>query len=581
MQIVNMSIGSAFQWPQYPTAQASDRLVNAGIVVVASIGNSGTNGVYAASAPGVGDKVIGVGSFDNTHSNDLTAFTISPDNRAIGYIPASGAPAPPTSGSVPMARTGTATSAADACAALPTGSLAGRIALIRRGTCTFYVKARNAQLAGALGVVIYNNQPGISGVSVAGTPAVTVPVVAITDAAGIVIDGRLAAGAVTMTWTNQSVSEPNATGSLISSTSSYGLAPDLGLKPDIGAPGGFIRSTYPLEQGRYATVSGTSMSSPHVAGAAALLLQARPNTPSQIVRTILQNSADPKRAASSASNLESVHRQGAGMLDIDDAILSTVKIEPGKLPLGESAADPATRTLAIENKAPSAVTFDLTHAPSLSTSGSTFTPGLTTGFATVVFAQPTLTVPAGGSATIGVTISANPSLADRSLYGGYLVFTPQGGGQVFRVPYAGFKGDYQSIQALTPMGVGLPWLARRTPTSYLNRPNGETYTLVGEDVPYIVLHLDHQVRRLRLEARDANTGRSWHRVIELDYWSRNSTATTFFALPWDGITTNGRQADPVPDGQYRIVLSIEKALGDGSPATVETWTSPVITIDRP
>ena len=40
MQILNMSIGSSFQWPQYPTAAAADRLVNKGMVVVASIGNS-------------------------------------------------------------------------------------------------------------------------------------------------------------------------------------------------------------------------------------------------------------------------------------------------------------------------------------------------------------------------------------------------------------------------------------------------------------------------------------------------------------------------------------------------------------
>ena len=60
MQVLNMSIGSSFQWPQYPTAMASNRLVNKGMVVVASIGNSGTSGVYAAGAPGLGDKVIGV-----------------------------------------------------------------------------------------------------------------------------------------------------------------------------------------------------------------------------------------------------------------------------------------------------------------------------------------------------------------------------------------------------------------------------------------------------------------------------------------------------------------------------------------
>ena len=62
-----MSIGSAFQWPQYPTAVAASRLVKKGMVVVASIGNSGANGLYSAGAPGLGKDVIGVASFDNTH----------------------------------------------------------------------------------------------------------------------------------------------------------------------------------------------------------------------------------------------------------------------------------------------------------------------------------------------------------------------------------------------------------------------------------------------------------------------------------------------------------------------------------
>ena len=71
MDVLNMSIGDAFNnWPESPTAAAADALVDAGIVVVASIGNSGANGIYSAGAPGVGNKVIGVASFDNTHVAD-------------------------------------------------------------------------------------------------------------------------------------------------------------------------------------------------------------------------------------------------------------------------------------------------------------------------------------------------------------------------------------------------------------------------------------------------------------------------------------------------------------------------------
>jgi hypothetical protein len=68
---------------------------------------------------------------------------------------------------------------------------------------------------------------------------------------------------------------------------------------------------------------------------------------------------------------------------------------------------------------------------------------------------------------------------------------------------------------------------------------------------------------------------------------RNSTATSFFAYPWDGTTFrgNGRNANQwstLPNGSYVARLSVLKALGDDdNPAHWETWTSPVITIQRP
>jgi minor extracellular serine protease Vpr len=581
MDILNMSIGSGYQWPQYPTAQASDRLVNKGMVVVASIGNNGANGVYSAGAPGVGKKVIGVASFDNTFVA-LNIFTISPDDAPIGYGTATAAPLPPTSGSYPMARTGTSSSTADACSPLSM-DLTGHVALIRRGSCTFHIKSLNAQNAGAVAVVLYNNVPGRFSPTVAGTPPIVIPVVAISDVEGVLIDSRLAAGPVTMTWTDQQGSFPNPTGGLISSFSSYGLAPDLSLKPDIGAPGGSIYSTYPLERGGYATMSGTSMSSPHVAGAVALLLQAHPHTPSQAVRGILQNSADPRPwwGIPGGPYLDNVHRQGAGMLDIDDAILATTKIEPGKLALGESEAGPAVRTLTIENNGPDAVTYDLSYVNALSTGGSTFSPGFYLSNAFVLFSSNPVTVPAGGTATVEATIypATGPTYGQ---YGGYIVFTPQGGVQLYRVPFAGFVGDYQSIVALAPTPYGFPWLASLIGGYYYNQPGGATYTMADGDIPYFLVHFDHQTRRMRMEVFDANTGKAWHRAYEEEYLPRNSTSTSFYAFTWDGVTTNGNKVNVVPDGQYVIKLSVLKALGDDdNPDHWETWTSPVITIDRP
>ncbi len=104
----------------------------------------------------------------------------------------------------------------------------------------------------------------------------------------------------------------------------------------------------------------------------------------------------------------------------------------------------------------------------------------------------------------------------------------------------------------------------------------------GGDIPYFLVHLDHQSRRLRMEVFDANTGKAWHRAFEGQYMPRNSTSTSFFAFSWDGVTTAGNKTYTVPNGQYVIHLSVLKALGDDSnPAHWETWTSPVITIARP
>ena len=126
--VLNMSIGSSFQWPNYPTAQAADRLVNKGVVVVASAGNSGANGPWATSAPSIGKKVISVASFNNLTLKS-PVFTVSPDDRKVAFGNATAAAPTPFSGSHLMARTGTTTTVDDGCAVLPAGSLTGRVRL--------------------------------------------------------------------------------------------------------------------------------------------------------------------------------------------------------------------------------------------------------------------------------------------------------------------------------------------------------------------------------------------------------------------------------------------------------------------
>jgi len=638
--VVNMSIGAALQWPQYPTGQAANRLVRRGIVVVSSAGNEGDLGLYASSAPGIGRNVIGVASFDNTFAN-LVAFSISPDGALIGYTPATGAPPPPTTGSLPMARTGTTTTTDDGCSPRPAGSLAGRAVLIRRGTCSFYLKAFNAQNAGAASVVLYDNAAGFLSPTVAPpappeppSPPITIPVVMITQGKGAIIDARLDTGNVTLTWTNQLGSEPNPTGNLISSFSSYGPGADLSFKPDIGAPGGIIRSTLPLEQGGYGPLSGTSMAAPHVAGAVALMLEARPQTSPREVQERLQNTARPHRWSGNPDLgfLDVVHRQGAGMLQVDAAILADAVVSPSSLALGEIESGSAMRVLRIRlsdddrrrrgrrrgrghgrgrgrgrghgsDDDDEAVVYTLGHQPALSTgrqpspNAASLIPTFFNAPATVTFSRSTVVVGDDhrgrgddDSVAFAVTVSPPPRASGAREFGGYITLTPDDGSEVLRVPYLGYNGDYQAIPVFTL--AGFPLLARLTTNGFASLPLGGTFTLQGDDeVPYVLLHLNHQVANLKIEVFDATTGRSVGFADRENFLPRNSATNTFFAFAWDGTVVKraGGTAHAVPNGAYTLDVSILKALGDPrNPAHFERWPGPatdpranVVVIARP
>jgi hypothetical protein len=344
------------------------------------------------------------------------------------------------------------------------------------------------------------------------------------------------------------------------------------------------------------------MSSPHIAGAVALLLQADGSIQPEAVRPRLQNSAEPSNWSGNPGLgfLDYVHRQGAGLLDIEAAILATVDVTPGKLSLGESEAGPHNQTLTIRNRGGSPVTFNLSGIDAVATGPKSQTSYQTVSTflapATVAFSQPMVTVQAGQSTTVNVTITppnvpagVAPYLGQ---YGGYLVLTAQGSGDIYRVPYAGFIGDYQAVPVLTPTANGFPWLAQLVGTSYGNRPNGQAYTMVGDDVPFFLVHLDHQSRSYEFRILNAANGKPVHPVFakfdEGEYVGRNTTATGFFAFAWDGtrMHDNGKgTADHrkfVPNGTYLVELRVLKALGDPkNPNHWETWTSPPVTLARP
>lgn len=624
MQVVNMSLGSAFDnWRETPLAKAADRMVKKGVVMVASGGNSGDNGIYSMGGPTMGDNVISVASVDNVKI-ELDSFSLS-DGSKIGYYAATGAPAPAKGLTLPVTKKAgsTPTTVNDGCTvsgAFPPNSLTGQAVLIRRGTCSFYEKAINAQKAGAAAVILYNNAAGYINPTVAGDPAVTIPVVSVSDVDGKKIDALIARG-VKLTFDGGKVAVKNPTGDTISTFSSIGMSAELEFKPDVAAPGGNIFSTYPLskEASGYAVLSGTSMASPHVAGIAALLLEAYPKIQAKDMRTVLMNSASLRWFFNNGAPLQGVpdyaQRQGAGMVDVVNAYSNTVRATPSKLSLGESDTF-ATRSkvVVLKNTGAKREVYDVYHAPALTISGTTLAPTPSTKTATMTIngsnvdeAALEVVVPPFSEVELNVTVTPPAGAADKSQYGGYIYLESRTGSNLV-VPYGGFKGDYQSLASFGNLILGgksypAPWLVDDAADTFYVK--GQTLTTTPDytfknvevtfsdgskdtvmDAPYLLVNLAHQIRTMTFELLDGS-GNVVDTLSKEDYLGRNctndfakrtSTCSAYYPLSWDGKLSNGKEA---PNGTYQLRLKALKPLGDESnPAHTEVYTSQKFDVKR-
>lgn len=591
MDVVNMSLGDTYMsWPSYPTSVAGQTMQKAGVILVAAAGNEGADGTFTASSPSVSDGAISVASFENTNipAHSFTAST----SAKVPYLPAEGSPLAPTSGSPVLGLAGPdGDGAANTACTQISPTVSGKAALVSRGTCSFYDKAIAAQDAGATAVVIYNNAPGLTSITVAGDPAVTIPVVLIPQADGLSLATALAAGPVSLTWTAGWITTPNPVGGLVSDFSSYGLAADLSLKPDLGAPGGNILSTFPIEKGSYANLSGTSMASPHVTGAVALLLQAKPELRGKTtkVRELLQTtgslaawSQDPTGGA-----LEPVHRQGGGLIQIATALTTQQTVSPGKISLGEGSAGPKTTSVTLTNTSAKPVTYTISKSDGVATLGSLIDMKFfQEKVAATMSAPKTVTVPAKGTVTVNVKITP-PKAPATAIYGGWVTFTAAGA-TTLHIPFAGMVGDYQSVKVLT--GDGLPTLAQLDDVGNLNPVTGHpVYTMQNFDYPFVLLHLDYPVNDLRIDIFRVGW-RGLPTPIAPNYRSWVKTGPTgkdpsyqyyYFDGSYTTLRANGKQL-PVQNGTYVITITVTKALATGyDRGNYETWTSPTFSITQP
>lgn len=188
----------------------------------------------------------------------------------------------------------------DACEPLE-NSLSGGIGLIARGTCDFSVKLTNAANAGAIAVLMYTNENPKTVMGGDATPeSLSIPAVMIDNAPGLAILAELESGAtVNATLSAANLIEEQMQGNIMAAFSSRGPFPTVPdwVKPDVSAPGVNILAGGTPEPadgsfgGYFQYLSGTSMSTPHIAGIAALLIEAHPKWTPAMVKSAIMTTA--------------------------------------------------------------------------------------------------------------------------------------------------------------------------------------------------------------------------------------------------------------------------------------------------
>jgi minor extracellular serine protease Vpr len=418
--VANMSLGGARNdgGGAFLLDNAIDNLDRANMVVAVAAGNEGP-GYFTVHYPGaapraltagasvVGHSIINLVTVDGTDYEavvgDFGSIT-SDVTGPLAVIP--GASAYPHH--LSLACDGPFES-------LPAGTdLTGEIALLGRGDCDFTVKVRNAQNAGAVGVIMVDRVPGeapfvMSHNGLEAKP--TIPAVMVSLEDGAIIDDH-DGDSSTIHALGVYVTKPEDT-NLMAGFSSWGPTHgDLLIKPDVVAPGADVISSFPQHhcnplppEGCWSFLGGTSMATPHLAGTAAVVRGAHPNWTAAQVRSAVVNTAQEGllRHPETGAVTDDAQIVGAGLVDVAASVDAVAGLDPVSTSFGNvSSGSGGSRSasVVITNISSATKTFTVSVTDN-STDGVQF--GTNGG---------SVTLAAGASATFKVSAVASKGAAD-------------------------------------------------------------------------------------------------------------------------------------------------------------------------
>lgn len=341
MDVVNLSLGHlpAEQPNEDILVGAVDRTVEAGVIVVVAAGNDGPD-LNTIGSPGTAPSAITVG-------NSFNDRVFTGQASILGFSTWAALPGSGANSAAPLRANLVDAASADPtgllCGDVPAGAFDAKIVLILRGTCTFEEKLNSARNAGAAGALVYTDAERPEAIEMS-VGAASLPASMVSHADGLEIKRLIAENSdltITLIFDNLPML---VDANRLNSSSSRGPSSDFSVKPELLAVGTSIYTASPARGGvpRYAVVSGTSFSSPMVAGAAALLKSARPGLAAWQYKSLLVNGATVFNAG--AAEAMPVQQAGAGLLDLSAALRGTAASTAASFSFGVSGSDVDSRS---------------------------------------------------------------------------------------------------------------------------------------------------------------------------------------------------------------------------------------------
>ena len=478
--VLNMSLGMGSGYSRdgiSPTNAAFNKAKAAGVVCAVAMGNDrvtnwggegktnlAINPDFGTTGhPAVADPSYSVASIENTNLKGRNVVVEGKD-IAISTGTAEGADEDTTTGMRQYVHVGLGNTEEQ----YNGQDVTGKIVLAMRGDGSFNDKAQLAKSLGAKGIVIYNSPEGNDLSFMSGMENKEFPSVFISNKDGQKLVDLLKDNPNQEINITEVKSVKNPKGEQMSEFSSWGITPDLRLKPDIAGVGGQIYST--INDNKYTMMSGTSMATPQVAGASALVMQrlykdgwlkrtkdGKPD-PDQEKLTVLvmMNTATPVRDTEvKGASLYTPKQQGAGLVNLENVVKTNVTVkatggkdtnEDGKLELGE-VGEQFEAIFKLKNYSDKDITF----TPKYISLKDEVKDGRYTEHSSVAEEKELgqVTVKANSEFEYKATIPTT-NIDKNQFAQGYVMFKSDKN-PTLSVPYTGFKGNWSEPQFLDNM----------------------------------------------------------------------------------------------------------------------------------